>query len=205
MRIITISREFGSGGRELVKRLSDILGFDYYDREIVTQIAETKNLNEKYVEKALENYEWSTIPLTFRHSFTRIPTTQSISTELLIEQKKVIESIAQKGKDFVIVGRNADMILESYKPLNLFICADMPSKLKRCKERAQEGEKITEKDLKRNIKSIDRARAKTRDLISGSKWGDREAYQLIINTTGWEIKELSPIIADFATRWFETK
>jgi len=55
MKIITISREFGSGGRELGKRMADILGFDYYDREIISAIAENKGLNESYVESVLEN------------------------------------------------------------------------------------------------------------------------------------------------------
>ena len=54
MRIVTISREFGSGGRELGKRLADALGFDYYDREIITAIAEKQQLDENDVEKALD-------------------------------------------------------------------------------------------------------------------------------------------------------
>ena len=63
-RIITISREFGSGGRELGKRLSDILGFDYYDREIIAAIAEAKGLDENYVEKALESGISQRVPVT---------------------------------------------------------------------------------------------------------------------------------------------
>ena len=58
MKIITISREFGSGGRELGKRLADELGFDYYDREIITAIASARGMDEGYVEKALENHAW---------------------------------------------------------------------------------------------------------------------------------------------------
>ena len=58
MRIITISREFGSGGRELGKRLADILDFDYYDREIITAIAEKKGLDPNYVERILENLRY---------------------------------------------------------------------------------------------------------------------------------------------------
>ena len=69
MRIITISREFGSGGRELGKRLADELGFDYYDREIISSIAAKQGLDENYVENMLENSAWQTVPLTFRHSF----------------------------------------------------------------------------------------------------------------------------------------
>lgn len=69
MKIITISREFGSGGRELGKRLAELLHYDYYDREIITAIAEKKELNERYVEQTLEDHGWRNFPLTYRHSF----------------------------------------------------------------------------------------------------------------------------------------
>lgn len=90
MNIITISREFGSGGRELGKRLADLLGYDYYDREIITAIAAKNELDEGYVEKVLENRNWQTIPLTFRHSFTGVNMVQQIQTNLLVAQKRVI-------------------------------------------------------------------------------------------------------------------
>ena len=69
MRIITISREFGSGGRELGKRLAEHIGFDYYDREIITSIAQAQGVKEEYVEHLLDNHDWKSVPLTFRHSF----------------------------------------------------------------------------------------------------------------------------------------
>ena len=69
MRIITISREFGSGGRELGKRMADVLGFAYYDREIITAIAKKNNMDENYVAYALENNAWEQVPLTFRNTF----------------------------------------------------------------------------------------------------------------------------------------
>lgn len=79
MRIITISREFGSGGRELGKRLADWLGFDYYDREIITAIAQNQGLDEKYAENTLDNHGWQTIPVTFHRSRTRTYDNYSVS------------------------------------------------------------------------------------------------------------------------------
>ncbi len=205
MKIITISREFGSGGRELGKRLADILGFDYYDREIITAIAEKKGLDPDYVEKMLENHAWQTVPLTYRHSFTgsAVMHTPHNHTELLLEQTNVLESIAKSGKDCVIVGRNADFILRSCEPLNLFVCADIDSRINRCLERADKGENLNAKKIKQKIRTIDKNRARTRAVISGSKWGERSNYNLIINTTGWEIKNLAPAVVDFANGWFE--
>ena len=63
MKIITISREFGSGGRELGKRLAEHLGFDYYDSEIIFSVAKNRGLDEKYTEKLLEEHGWKNIPI----------------------------------------------------------------------------------------------------------------------------------------------
>ena len=202
-RIITISREFGSGGRELGKRLADELGFDYYDKEIISAIADKKGLDENYVERALEFSAWKTMPLTFRHSFSGISSVPLVDTDLLLAQTYVIEKIAEIDKDCVIVGRNADVILKDKKPLKIFVCANMESKLKRCIERMDNGESISEKELKKNIKNIDKNRKMTRDIISEGKWGDRASYHLTINTSGWNIKKMTPAVADFARRYFE--
>lgn len=202
MKVITISREFGSGGRELGKRLADELGFDYYDKEIITAIAQGQGLDEGYVEKALEHHIWRSVPLAFGRSFTGAVALQSAQTSLLLEQKRVIERIAEAGKDCVIVGRNADFILRDVYPFNIFVCADMEAKIRRCAERAPEAESLSCRELEQNIRRIDKNRASTREMIGGGKWGERGAYHLTVNTTGWNIKELTPAVADFAARWF---
>ena len=203
MKIITISREFGSGGRELGKRLADALGFDYYDREIITAIAKNQQLDEAYVEKVLDQHAWQMIPLTFHHSFSGANMLQTAQTNLLLEERRILESIVRLGKDCVIVGRNADILLRDEHPLNIFVCADMDAKIRRCQERADSGENLSYKQIERNARSIDRARAQTRNMISDSRWGARENYHLIVNTTDWEIKELVPAVADFVRRYFE--
>lgn len=202
MRIITISREFGSGGRELGKRLADQLGFDYYDSEIIAAVAKNSGMNAGYVESVLSNHGWQDYPITYRSTFGSPVYLQSGKVNLLLEQKRVIEDIAALGKDCVIVGRNADVILQQYQPFSLFVCADLPSKVARCMERAPEGENLTEKELIRKIRQIDKARAQTREILSGSPWGQREAYHLTVNTTGWKMKELVGAVAAFAERWF---
>lgn len=201
MKIITISREFGSGGREIGKRLSDVLGFDYYDKEIITQIAQNKKMDENYIENMLENQGWRTIPLNFRTSFSGL-SMQSLQVEMLLEQRNVIEEIAKAGKNCVIVGRSADEILEDCNPLNIFICADLESKIKRSVERAPEDENLSEKEIKRKMRQVDKDRARTRDIISGSPWGNRGTYHLTVNTSSWHIKELTNAIADFAESFF---
>lgn len=205
MKIVTIGREFGSGGRELGKRLADDLGFDYYDREIITAISKSQGLNEDYVEKMMDSHAWRTVPVTFRHSFSVSTVMNNPQITLLLEQKKVIEGIAKAGKDCVIVGRNGDVILQDYHPFRIFVCADMEAKVKRCMERAEDGETLSRRQLEQNIRRIDKNRAKTREMIHGSKWGDPVAYDITINTTDWDMKTLASVVADFAMLWFGGK
>lgn len=200
MRIITVSRQFSSGGRELAKRMADILGFDYYDREIIDEIAKNKSLDSVYVEASLNSTSIKAIPLHFARSFSFVA--GSGKTELLIEERRVIEEIAKKGRDFIIVGRNADVILRNYKPFNIFVCASFDAKIKRCIEKAKGDVIPTEREIAKLIKQIDRNRERIHTLVSGEKFGQCDLYHLIVNSTDWQIKELAVSVADFANRFF---
>ena len=203
MKIITISREFGSGGREVGKRLADALGFQYYDREIITAVAQKSSFDEEYVEKTLERGIPRTFSISFGRTFSFPDVAQQNYTKLLVAQQQFVEDIAKKGEDFVIVGRAADVILKDYNPLNLFVYAEMDSKIKRCKGRAEKGEKMSEREYARKIKQVDLGRAVNRQLLADGGWGDKESYHLCINTTDAEIKKLIDPIAAFARAWFE--
>ena len=202
MKIITISREFGSGGRELGKRLADTLGFDYYDREIITAIAQAQGMDERYVERALEAGAWQHIPLTYGRSFAPGAVLQSAQTNLLVEQRQVIEGIAKTGRDCVIVGRDADILLSAQKPFTIFVCADMNAKVRRCMERTRDEEALSPKAVEQNIRRSDKGRARSREMISDSRWGQGGSYHLTVNTSGWDIKELTGAVAGFVERWF---
>lgn len=205
MNIITISREFGSGGRELGKRLADHLGYDYYDSEIISMVAQESGLDSNYVENTLSNHGWKNRAITFRTTLSSNSYLQASKVGLLLKQKSVIEEISALGKDCVIVGRNADVILKDSHPFNIFVCADTDAKVNRCLKRASSDEKLSEKELIRKMKQIDKVRAETRELISGSDWGSRDAYHLTVNTTEWNIKDLVAPVADFAMAWFGGK
>lgn len=202
MNIITISREFGSGGRELGKRLADHLGWAYYDSEIIARVAKESGLDAGYVERTLGSQEWKEKNLTFRSTLSSMEYLQSAKVNLLLQQKKVIEDIAALDENCIIVGRNADVLLRQLEPFNLFVCASQEAKLQRCRQRAPEGEHLTDKELLRKMKQIDKVRSQTREILTGSQWGQRDAYHLSVNTTNWNIKELIPAVADFALRWF---
>ena len=115
------------------------------------------------------------------------------------------ERIACSGRNCIIVGRNAAYFLRDYDPFRIFVCAEMEAKLRRCRERAPDPETITDKEIEKQIKRIDRNRAAVRELVSGDCWGNRSCYHLTVNTTDWEIKELAPAVAAFAAFYFERK
>lgn len=208
MRIITISRQFGSGGRELGKRLSDVLGWDYYDKEIIEQLSAENGLNPDYVHSVLNKHEWRDMRLTYRNSFNTIIPEANMTTSLLIRQREIIEDIAKAGNDCIIVGRDADIILSEYKPFRLFVCADMAERIKRClmhEEKNPIESRLSEKQIAKNIKKIDKSRSLVREMLTGKQWGDSTSFDLTVNAGGKDIKLLASAVADFALKWFGDK
>ena len=197
MKIITISREFGSGGREIGKALAETLGVAYYDREIIEEVARRSSVHPDYVEHALQRGELVNYSTGLHHTFSFFPMQPSPAAEFLTEQHRVVHELGSRG-DCVIVGRSADTLLSEYHPCNFFIYEDMDSKLQRCRERMQPGETMSDKELLAHIRKIDKARATYHDMISDTKWGERESYHLCVNTTGVPVLSLVPLLAKFA-------
>lgn len=194
MRIITISREYGSGGRELGQKLAQTLGYDYYDWEIIVALASKSGMDEKYIEEMLDNIKLQTFPLHYYCSYGTNASLQSNQINLLLEQKKIIENIPILGKDCVIVGRNADVLLKKHHPFNLFVCASMDVRMKRCSQRDEKEQILTARELEKKIRSIDKNRAHVRELLSGSDWGNPAAYHMTINTSNWSIDRIIPAL-----------
>ena len=204
MRIISISREFGSGGRELGKRLAEALGIPCYDQQIIEMIAQKKNLDKNYVAHVSEKDVRMLYPSTIGKHIIAPDYIGHQTVQIMVEQKKLIEELAAQG-DCVIVGRCADLILKEYHPLNIFVYADQESKVTRCLERAGENEKMSAEQLVRKMKEIDKNRAAYRAMFTGSRWGSKENYHLCINTSGKEIKALIPGLTAYVNAWFGTK
>ena len=205
MKIITISREFGSGGRELGKRMSDILGYDYYDREIISAIAEKSGFDENYIKDMTEKKLRVSIPISYGRTMYYEPYINTNAEKILDAQSSTIREIADQGRDCVIIGRGADVILSQYNPVNIFVYADMDFRVKRCFEYSENEKEMSEKKIIKKIKEIDSARASFHSFLSESKWGRKENYNLCINTTGLQIKNLAPIIAEYADIMFKQK
>lgn len=206
MRIITISRQFGSGGREMGERLAERLGWDYYDREIIEALAEKQGLDPEYVRRVLSGHGWQQYQHTYRHSFRQISSGAWRHTEMLVQEREILTEIAEAGNDCVIVGRDADVVLQEYHPFRVFVCADMESRVARClqhEERREEEDRLTEKEILRNIRRIDRNRRQTREILTGKNAGDGSTFDLTVNAAGWDLEKLAEAVADFSKAWFE--
>lgn len=201
-RIITVSREFGSGGRELAKRLADSLNIEYVDSEIVSAIAKETDFDEAYINGVLES-GIKQYPLTIARSFFAISPINN-SVMLVAKQHRIIKDIASK-KDCIIVGRGADAVLADLHPFRIFVYADMPSKIERCKSRTSNGEQLTDKEIEKQIKRIDKNRKATHDLYAPYEWGDKVGYDLCINTANITIKDIIPALTELINGYFRER
>ena len=124
-KIITIGREFGSGGRELGRRLAEKLKIAYYDQEIVMEIVKRTELAEEYVRGIEENQPLALLPITIGRTFTlQLGSIVEQHQSVFLEQSKIIRELAEKS-DCVIVSRCADYLLRKNAPFRLFIYVDI--------------------------------------------------------------------------------
>ena len=201
MKIITISREFGSGGKELGKRLADALGIPCYDQQIIEMVAQKENLDATYVANRSEKDIRAFYPATIARGFYRSNYVIMQSVQVMTAEQEIIKQLAQAG-DCVVVGRAADVILEEYHPFRIFVCADEDAKITRCKARAEAEEKLSDKEIRRKCREIDKRRASYRKMFTDKKWGEASASDLCINTTDKEIKTLIPALLSYIEAWY---
>ena len=164
----------------------------------------TGRLSE-YVHKALSGHGWHQYQLTYRNSFRQLAGANWRNTEVLLKQREIIREIAEEGSDCIIVGRDADVILHEEHPFRIYVCADIRNRLERCmrfEEKKEPEERLTEKEILRNIRRIDRNRRQIREILTGKSATDGSAFDLTVNATGWDIKKLAEAVAEFSGRWF---
>ena len=194
-KVITVGREFGSGGRELGRRMAEELGIEYYDKEIITEISKHTKLSEEYIKQVIECQPHQLYPITVGQSFSYIDDYTFRQVQAVYSaQDEIIHNLAEKS-DCVIVGRCADYILRNQKPYRIFVHADLESRVRRCMAKKSKDENLTEKQMRKHILKIDKNRARYYNFYTGQKWGDRSYYDLCVNTTDTVIKEFVPVIA----------
>ncbi len=181
-KIITISREFGSGGREIGKRLADELNIAYYDKELINIIAEETNMHPDYIESFQDSSVSRNFNFVYGRSFVIPQPVFNVNDEIMIAQKRIISEIADK-QDCVIVGRCADYILGE-KALKVFVySSDMEAKIQRCIDKVPEDGQKDQKEIKKEILKIDKNREKYYNFYTGNQWKNMSNYDLCINTS----------------------
>ncbi|MFI3227336.1 MAG: cytidylate kinase-like family protein [Clostridia bacterium] len=190
--VITISRSFSSGGREIAKRLADELNFAYYDRELIDAISEETGLSKDYVEQFSESNISRVFPIHIAQTFI-MPVTMP-SDSLQITQTNIIKRVAEKG-NCVIVGRRADYILREKNALKVFIYAsDMDERIERCYKKVPTDRVKSPKEITKEIQKVDKTRAKYYNYYTDQNWGSMQNYNLCIDTSVIDIKKAVEII-----------
>ena len=176
-RIITISREFGSGGRFIGEEVAKKLGIAYYDKNIISQIAEKSGLSPEYIQ---ENAELSPKKGLFAYAFSgRDITGKSVEDMVYEAQRNIILELAEK-EPCVIIGRNADYILKDRDDvLNVFIHGDMPEKIKRITGLHN----VEEKEAVKMMADTDKRRRTNYNFYTDQNWGKASNYTLCLNSS----------------------
>lgn len=196
-QIITIGREFGSGGRELGRLLAEKLKIAYYDQEIITEISKRTSLAEDYVQHLVEQAPAFPFAIHVGRSF--YPTVNPVLEQraaIYVEQHKLLQELSDQSS-CVIVGRCADYILRDKTTFRLFVYADYESKLRRCRERAAPEERLSEQEMKRKMAEIDKERARYYEFYSDQKWGARQNYDLMVNTSYADLEKIAAAISRY--------
>ena len=177
-RIITIGRQFGSGGREIGIKLSEKLGIPFYDKEIITLAAEAGGIDPKII---AENEEKRAKGVMGRMSFASFKYNPTISDGIFLHQCAAIKTIAKEGP-CVIVGRCADFVLQDTNAINVFIGASMPFKIARKRAMAEEKENYTDQQMEKYINDINKARKNYYEHYTNRTWGHISDYHLCIHS-----------------------
>ena len=194
--IITISREFGSGGRTVGRLVAEQLGYAFYDHELVNEVARRCGFSPRFIEEHGEYASARSSLLFSLATATQTPDTLSMFDRLYIEQMKFIEELAEKGK-CVIVGRCADYILRDRKDcLHVFIHADMESRAKRIVEQYGQSDKSPEKRLAEK----DQKRKVYYKNYTGRAWAQAKNYDICLNSGVLGLQTCAELIVDAAKK-----
>ena len=184
--VITVSREYGSGGRYVGRLIADILGIKFYDKELIMKLAETTGLTEEYIEENEEKRDSLSILNNGFYSGL------SNSDELFIRESKLIKELAEK-ESCVIIGRCADFILKDKENVfSVFVYSDMEGKIARAKEYyGLEREKAI-----KEINTVNKLRGNHYKHYTGNNWEDVSNYDLSINSDCLGVEKTAEFISN---------
>ena len=196
-KVITISRQFGSGGRSIGKAVAEKLGIPYYDKELVDKVAKESGFSHEFIEEIGE-YASVTSSFLFNIAVSSHPMglidTMSVSDKLYVCQTNVIRDLASKGP-CVIVGRCAEFILKDQPDcLHIFVHSDMQHRAARVRERYGE----TSKPMEKRLQEKDSKRKVYYKHYTNRNWGEAENYDICLDSGKLGVDKCVEIVCDIA-------
>ena len=183
--MITIGRQFGSGGHEIGELLAKKLGIPFYDRNLVKMAAEELHITEEQAELEDEKKLMSIVSNYnlamggYNDFMANAEFYAPVGRDLYAVQSAIIKKLAQKGS-CVIVGRCADYVLKDYPGcINVFICASKEDR----KNRVMDKYHLSERKAAEKMKKIDRERKYYYETYSGKEWGSIQSHQILMNSS----------------------
>ncbi len=194
-KIIIISRQYGSGGREIGKKLAELYGVPFYDHQLISLAAKESGFSEEFFEDPEKNATNSflySIVRGIQYQY-RNATPWSLEETVYNTQSDIIRKLAEKGP-CVIIGRCADYVLSDRDDIiKIFLHADPEFR----KARAMELDGVDEKEVDDLVRRKDKQRMNYHNYHADTKWGDAKHYDISLSTSGCGIDRAVKILADF--------
>lgn len=195
--IITISRQYGSGGREIGRRLAERLGIPYYDKELIILAAERSGYARSLFEEADQKASNSMIFSLMRAGSMVNSYDLPLNDNIYLIQSGVIQQVARQGS-CVIVGRCADYVLQDRFPcVNVFIHAALQKRM----DRAVKVYGLSPDDVQSVLLKTDKRRETYYNYYTGRKFGDARNYTLSLDSLGVGIENAVRVMADYVESW----
>ncbi len=200
--VITIGRQFGSGGRELGKLLADKLGIAYYDKKLLAEAAKQAGVSAEFFEKSdekLPKFFSSVMSFTMGYSpYALYSGSTSISEDTLYKaQSDLIRSIAEKHS-CVIVGRSADYVLrDNPRCISIFVHAPIDACVKRIMRR---GDGTTYEQAKSIAEKTNKLRSNYYNFYTDRTWGDSKTYHLSIDSSLMPMDDVAEVVCEYVKR-----
>lgn len=196
--IVTIARQYGSGGREVGQKLAELTGYKFYDKDLITLAAQKSGLSQDalhHVDEKAANSLLYTLALgssVYNHGVEHV--NLPINDRLFVVQSEIIKELAANGEGAIVVGRCADYVLSGRENLiRVYITSEFDTRVKTVVKRHE----LSESQAKDLIVKTDKRRANYYSYYTGEKWGKADKYDLVIATDRVGVDGAARMIADY--------
>lgn len=196
--IVTIAREYGSGGRECGKKLAELTGYKFYDKDLITLAAQKSGMSTDALnsvdEKAASSllYTLALGSSIYNNGIGNL--NLPINDKLFVVQSQIIKDIADSGEGAIIVGRCADYVLsERQNVVKVYITSDFDTRVESVMQRHE----LTHSQAKDLIIKTDKRRSNYYSYYTGGKWGKADKYDIVVSTAKVGIDGAAQLIADY--------